>query len=52
MKNVPLVAINRKLVDAGNFVREIAIPEKLFCLKVFAQCSKLVEWIRKETKGQ
>lgn len=51
MKNEPLVAINQKLVDAGTFVREIANPDKLKCLQVFARCSKLVEWIRKETKG-
>ena len=40
------------MVDAGRFLQEYAMnPTKRECLKAFAECQKIVEWIRNETES-
>ena len=52
MKDAPLDSI-RKLIDAKSFLEELTTADwKLECLRQFAACSNIVEWIRKETKGR
>ena len=52
MKNAPLESI-RELIDAKSFLEELTAADwKLECLRQFAACSNIVEWIRKETKGR
>lgn len=52
MKESSLGTIDHKLIGARSFLEEISSsPWKLDCLRKFAACSSIVEWIRKETKG-
>ena len=52
MKESSLRTIDHKLIDARSFLEEMsASPWKLNCLRQFAACSSIIEWIRKETKG-
>ena len=47
-----LSTIDRSVVDAGRFLQEYATDAtKRECLEAFADCQKIVEWIRTETKG-
>ena len=44
--------IDHSVVEAGRFLQEYAAdPTKRECLEAFAECQKIVEWIRKETQG-
>lgn len=45
-----LKSIDKKLVDAGSFLKELMSGvSKLNCLEAFADSLKIVHWIRKET---
>lgn len=53
MREKSLDNIDRKLIDAKSFLEEMtADARKLECLRQFAACSNIVEWIRKETTGK
>ena len=52
MRDHTLQAIDRSVVTAAKFLQEFASDEKKReCLRAFAECQKIVKWIRKETKG-
>jgi hypothetical protein len=52
MKDSSLGSIDHQMIDAKSFLEEMTADAwKLECLQVFAKCSNIVEWIRKETKG-
>ena len=45
-------SIDDTVVEAGRFLQDYATdPTKRECLEAFAECQKIVEWIRKETQG-
>ena len=47
-----LSTIDHSVVEAGRFLQEYATdPTKRECLEAFAECQKIVEWIRNETQG-
>ena len=53
MHDQPLSAIDKTLVDTGSFLDEyVSDRRKLRCLDIFYQCTNIVEWLRKETKGE
>lgn len=52
MEDKKLNAIDEKLIQAKTFLEKFTQDkQKLDCLKKFADCLDVVEWIRKETKG-
>ena len=52
MRNQTLQAIDQNVVKTAKFLQEFASDKKKReCLIAFAECQKIVEWIRKETKG-
>ena len=53
MRDQTLAAVDESLIDAGEFLRELLEDkERLRCLKTFAGCMDIVNWIRDETKGE
>lgn len=54
MMDAPLQSIGRKnFKEAKTFLDKFSAEDKkLECLKQFSACLNIVEWIRKETKGQ
>lgn len=52
MRDATLDIIDDKLIDATSFLEQVTGDGyKLQCLRTFARCANIVEWIRKETKG-
>ena len=52
MNSKSLDSIDEKLTGAGEFLSMIKDDRsKIICLEVFAKSINIVEWIRKETKG-
>ena len=52
MRDQTLKAIDQDVVTAARFLQEyVSDKKKRDCLKAFAECQKIVEWIRKQTKG-
>ena len=52
MDNKPLASISDELIQAGEFLKDFSDnPTKLECLKMFANNTKIVDWIRNETTG-
>lgn len=52
MKDEPLDKIDGSLKNATSFLKQVTgKSSNLDCLRTFAACSSIVEWIRKETKG-
>ncbi len=52
MNSKSLDSIDEKLIGAGDFLSKIKDNRsKIECLEVFAKSINIVEWIRKETKG-
>ncbi len=52
MNSKSLDSIDEKLIRAGEFLSMIKDDHsKRICLEVFAKSINIVEWIRKETKG-
>ena len=52
MKDQTLKAIDQSVVTAAKFLGDFASDEKKReCLKAFAESTKIVKWIRKETRG-
>lgn len=53
MQEAPLESIDEKLISAKSFLETFTSDKrKLDCLKGFAACMNVVEWIRKESTGQ
>ena len=53
MKDAPLESIDQRLINARSFLEKFTSDrKKLVCLNNFADCMNIVEWMRKETKGQ
>ena len=52
MRDQTLAAVDAKLIDAGEFLKELSADKRLKCLQTFASCMDIVNWIRKETEGQ
>ena len=49
---MPLSSIIDELIQAGKFLKDFTDnPAKLECLKMFANNTKIVDWIRNETTG-
>ena len=47
-----LEVIDQRAVQAGKFLKTYASDvRKRKCLEAFAECQKIVEWIREQTKG-
>ena len=52
MKEATLESIDQKFVAAMSFLEELTRDKhKLDCLKCFAACNNIVDWLRKQTKG-
>ena len=52
MRDQTLQAIDQSVVTAAEFLQEFASDEKKReCLRAFAECQKIVQWIRKETRS-
>ena len=52
MKDEPLNKIDSNLMNATSFLKQVTEKNSnLECLRTFAACSSIVDWIRKETKG-
>ena len=52
VKEQTLLDIDQSLVTAGRFLQEYASDKKKSeCLKAFAECPKIVQWIQEETNG-
>ena len=52
MRDQTLGDVDKSLVETGKFLQEfVSDSEKLQCLQIFAKCLNMVNWIRKETKG-
>ena len=52
MRDQTLEAIDQNVVIAAKFLQEFASDKKKRdCLTAFAECQKIVDWIRKQTKG-
>lgn len=48
----PLSSINEKLIQAGEFLKLLQNDKRrLHSLRVFTQCTNIIDWIRKYTKG-
>ena len=53
MKDQTLKAIDQSVVTAAKFLGDFASDEKKReCLKAYAESTKIVQWIRKETRGK
>ena len=53
MKDQTLKAIDQSVVTAAQFLGDFASDEKKReCLKAYAESMKIVQWIRKETRGK
>lgn len=53
MHDQPLKSIDVSLINAGKFLDEfITNTRKLRCLETFSECTDIIEWLRKETKGK
>ena len=50
MKDQTLANITEELVGTGKFLSEFT-GDKLECVRKFSECQKIVEWIKKTTKG-
>ena len=50
MKDQTLADINTGLVKAGKFLSNIS-AQNMECLRKFCESNKIVNWIRKTTKG-
>lgn len=51
--NCTLDSIGQELVEARSFLEKLTTDrKKLECLEKFAACLNIIDWIRKETKGQ
>ena len=50
MKDQTLANITEELVGTGKFLSEFT-GDKLECVRKFSECHKIVEWIKKTTKG-
>ena len=54
MKDQVLDVVDDSLIEAGQFLRSFVTgqhTEKLHCLEMFIRCQSVVQWLRKETKG-
>ena len=52
MHDQPLQSIDVSLINAGKFLDEFTTnTRKLRCLEIYCECTDIVEWLRKETKG-
>ena len=52
MKDETLDKIDGNLINATHFLKQVTRKSSnLECLRTFAACSSIVDWIRKETKG-
>ena len=52
MEDQTLKAIDQNVVTAAKFLEDFASDKKKReCLKAYAESTKIVKWIRKETKG-
>ena len=52
LEGAKLASIDKRFFEAKSFLAQITSdPEKIECLKRFAECTNLVEWMRKETTG-
>ena len=53
MRDQTLDDVDHSLVETGKFLHEfVSDSEKLDCLQIFAKCLNMINWIRKETKGE
>lgn len=51
MENQTLLDVDDSLVDASKFLKDIAKDSrKMQCLEKFAQCQKIVKWLKDVTK--
>ena len=52
MENQTLHDVDNSLVDAGEFLKDVARDQqKVQCLKIFAECKGIVKWLREVTNG-
>lgn len=52
ISNKTLSSIDEKLISAGEFLTSFMDHRSNFeCLKTFAECFDIIEWIRKDTEG-
>ena len=53
MKELPLDAVDEKLIKTGAFLKELALDRnKLDSLEAFTECSDVVEWLMSTTVGR
>lgn len=53
MHDQPLKSVDQSLVHTGEFLAEFAADTRAVeCLETFCKCTDIVEWLRKETKGE
>ena len=53
MRDQTLGDVDHSLVETGKFLQEfVSDSDKLECLKIFAKCLNMINWIRKETNGE
>ncbi len=53
MKDQTLGDVHDELIETGRFLKDIASDtHRLDCLKAFARCQNVVEWLKKVTKGK
>ena len=52
LEGATLASIDKRFLEAKSFLSQISsAPGKIECLKRFAKCTNLVDWMRKETTG-
>ena len=51
MREESLDAIDKRLIKTKSFLEQVKDEKNLNCLEKFAECLNVVDWMRKETKG-
>jgi hypothetical protein len=44
--------VDKGLLEEGKFLKDIVVSSRINCLEKLANCSDIIQWLRKETKGR
>ena len=51
LQGQPLLVMNAAMMSAGSFL-EAMEEEQIVCLQMFADCGPLIDWVKRDLKGE
>ena len=51
MKDKSLKDVDKRLLKEGKFLKDIVVSRRIDCLEKLANCSDIIQWLKRETKG-